>query len=194
MAVSKVILNSTTLMDATTATAAASDITAPKTAMLADGVMTQGTGGSVSGYGDPYTMTFGSSNYFAVGGVNYLFLDVSNAGKRRSVWASSGEDSANLYVSSSNYQNSADVYPIPVPSGRTKVSVAIDVSNQAAILSLSHSNGWAKLGDTGWLNPPINEYSFPTGTTHFAIGLRVDSNNSSYAYSNQPKTVEITFS
>ena len=31
-------------MDATTATAAAADITAPKTAMLADGVMTTGTG------------------------------------------------------------------------------------------------------------------------------------------------------
>ena len=44
MAVSKVILNSTTLMDATTATAAAADITAPKTAMLANGVMTTGTG------------------------------------------------------------------------------------------------------------------------------------------------------
>ena len=44
MAFSKIILNNTTLMDATTATAAAADITAPKTAMLADGVMTEGTG------------------------------------------------------------------------------------------------------------------------------------------------------
>lgn len=44
MAISKVVLNGTTLMDATTATAAAEDITAPKTAMLADGVMTTGTG------------------------------------------------------------------------------------------------------------------------------------------------------
>ena len=49
MAVSKVILNSTTLIDATTATAAASDITSPKTAMLADGVMTTGTGTSGGG-------------------------------------------------------------------------------------------------------------------------------------------------
>ena len=49
MAVSKVILNSTTLMDATTATAAAADITAPKTAMLADGVMTTGTGSGGGG-------------------------------------------------------------------------------------------------------------------------------------------------
>ena len=46
MAFSKIILNSTTLMDATAATAAAEDITAPKTAMLADGVMTTGTGGT----------------------------------------------------------------------------------------------------------------------------------------------------
>lgn len=50
MAISKVIYKSSasatpvTWMDATPATAAAADITSPKTAMLADGVITQGTG------------------------------------------------------------------------------------------------------------------------------------------------------
>lgn len=50
MAISKIIYKSSssatpeTWMDATGATAAASDITAPKTAMLADGVVTTGTG------------------------------------------------------------------------------------------------------------------------------------------------------
>lgn len=50
MAISKVIYKSSasatpeTWMDATTATAAAADIISPKTAMLADGVMTTGTG------------------------------------------------------------------------------------------------------------------------------------------------------
>lgn len=56
MAISKIVYKETaqsspvTWMDATTATAAASDILAPKTAMLADGVMTTGTGsgGSVT--------------------------------------------------------------------------------------------------------------------------------------------------
>lgn len=54
MAISKVIYKSSssatpaTWMDATTATAAAADIIAPKTAMLADGVVTEGTG--TSGY------------------------------------------------------------------------------------------------------------------------------------------------
>ncbi len=53
MAISKVIYKSSanatpeTWMDATTATAAAADITAPKTAMLADGVMTTGMGSGV---------------------------------------------------------------------------------------------------------------------------------------------------
>ncbi len=36
MAISKVVLNSTTLMDAATVTAAADDITAPKMVILAD--------------------------------------------------------------------------------------------------------------------------------------------------------------
>lgn len=55
MAVSKVIYKSSasatpeTWMDATTATAAAADITSPKTAMLANGVMTEGTGSGGGG-------------------------------------------------------------------------------------------------------------------------------------------------
>ena len=55
MAISKVIYKASadatpeTWMDATTATAAAADITAPKTAMLADGVMTTGTGSGGGG-------------------------------------------------------------------------------------------------------------------------------------------------
>ena len=49
MAISKVVLNGNTLMDATAATASASDILSPKTAVLADGEMTSGTGSAPSG-------------------------------------------------------------------------------------------------------------------------------------------------
>lgn len=55
MAISKIIYKTspqdtgTVWMDATPATAAASDITAPKTAMLADGVLTTGTGSGGGG-------------------------------------------------------------------------------------------------------------------------------------------------
>ena len=55
MAISKVVYKSSpsatpvTWMDATSATAAASDITSPKTAMLANGVVTQGTGSGGGG-------------------------------------------------------------------------------------------------------------------------------------------------
>lgn len=56
MAISKVIYtdlngNSTTWMDATPATAAAADITLPKTAMLANGIVTAGTGSGGGGGG-----------------------------------------------------------------------------------------------------------------------------------------------
>lgn len=49
MAIAKVIFNGTTLMDVTSATAEASDIASPKTAMLANGVVTTGTGGGIGG-------------------------------------------------------------------------------------------------------------------------------------------------
>lgn len=54
-AVSKVTLNGTTLMDATTATASANEIISPYTAMTADGVMTTGT---ASGGGDELLWKF----------------------------------------------------------------------------------------------------------------------------------------
>lgn len=64
MAISKVIYKSSpnatpeTWMDATPATAAASDIIAPKTAMLADGVLTTGTGSGGGGASNVVTGTF----------------------------------------------------------------------------------------------------------------------------------------
>jgi hypothetical protein len=51
MAIAKVIVNGATKMDATTATASAEDIIAPKTAMLANGIVTTGTGTGGSGDG-----------------------------------------------------------------------------------------------------------------------------------------------
>ena len=59
-AVSKVTLNGTTLMDATSATASANEIISPYTAMTADGVMTTGT---ASGGGATKTVNniFGNS-------------------------------------------------------------------------------------------------------------------------------------
>ena len=60
MAFSKIILNGTTLMDATPATAAAEDIVAPKTAMLANGIVTTGTGSGGGGVGEGGTVTVAS--------------------------------------------------------------------------------------------------------------------------------------
>ena len=60
MAISKIIYKANasatpeTWMDATPATAVAADITAPKTAMLADGVLTTGTGSGGGGGGLVY--------------------------------------------------------------------------------------------------------------------------------------------
>ena len=69
MAISKIVYkesaNATpvTWMDATPATAAAADITAPKTAMLADGVMTTGTGSGGGGGGGLLTPDYQGLSY-----------------------------------------------------------------------------------------------------------------------------------
>ncbi len=68
MAISKIIYKAnaqdtgTVWMDATPATAAAADITAPKTAMLADGVLTTGTGSGGGGGLEYETGTYTPTN------------------------------------------------------------------------------------------------------------------------------------
>lgn len=61
MAISKIILNGVTQMDATIATATAADIIAPMTAMLADGVVTTGTGSGGSEIPDGDNIGYGSA-------------------------------------------------------------------------------------------------------------------------------------
>lgn len=93
MAISKVIYKSApnaapeTWMDATQATAAAADITAPKTAMLADGVLTAGTG--AGGASKFVTGTFTCNSY-----------------------GSDGTQAISVSYSGSGYPISMNIYPV----------------------------------------------------------------------------------
>lgn len=120
MAISKVVYKSSssatpvTWMDATSATASASDITSPKTAMLANGVMTTGTGGGGVGievvkgtftvYPDQivdntYTINFGKT--FS----KYLYL-IEMTEESKTTLLSSGQTSDRMY-------SCMGTYPIP---------------------------------------------------------------------------------
>lgn len=78
MAISKVIYKSSpsatpeTWMDATTATAVASDIASPKTAMLADGIVTTGTGSGGGSYDWSWVKDDGNT---------YFYIDVEGSFK-----------------------------------------------------------------------------------------------------------------
>ena len=77
MATAKVTLNNVVLIDATPATAVAADITSPKTAMLANGVVTQGTesgGGGVTPTGNINITQAGQTDV-----TNYATATVPNA-------------------------------------------------------------------------------------------------------------------
>lgn len=92
MAISKVVYKSSpnaqgvTWMDATPATAAAADIISPKTAMLADGVVTQGTGSG----GASKNFQIDNSNH-RVNTASYTdtgaYLKVTKAGKYDIYWS-----------------------------------------------------------------------------------------------------------
>lgn len=91
MAISKIVYKETaqsspvTWMDATTATAEASDILSPKTAMLADGVMTTGTGsggGSSAVTGTITAQSGGATISFGATFSSYLFfIEMTDASK-----------------------------------------------------------------------------------------------------------------
>lgn len=81
MAISKVIYKSSasaqgvTWMDATPATAVAADIVSPKTAMLANGVVTQGTGsGGIDGNNLAYGYTSPSAPYVGIAEVGTTII------------------------------------------------------------------------------------------------------------------------
>lgn len=80
MAISKIIYKTspqdtgTVWMDATPATASASDITAPKTAMLADGVLTTGTGSGGGG-----GLEYEEGTWTPVSDTNSEFIFFANA-------------------------------------------------------------------------------------------------------------------
>lgn len=90
MAISKIVYKSSpsatpvTWMDATTATAAAADITAPKTAMLADGVVTTGTGTGGGGVSITVEQLPGGGEHYIIsgtqstGGVEYGTFTVTS--------------------------------------------------------------------------------------------------------------------
>lgn len=120
MAISKIIYKTspqdtgTVWMDATPATAAAADILAPKTAMLADGVMTTGTGSGGGGGGltllatDEVTVSTTSTSSTTIKSLNLLGITATDklflvfiydkAGPRNGYFYSSAVVFANMFA------------------------------------------------------------------------------------------------
>ena len=102
MAISKIVYKSSASatpvvwMDATSCTATAADITAPKTAMLADGVVTTGTGsgGGSTSWETVYTGTvyctadWGNGYYYNSGGIRNFTDDIEYGSEWRIIWDS----------------------------------------------------------------------------------------------------------
>ena len=92
MAISKVVYKSSanatpvTWMDATPATAAASDIISPKTAMLANGVVTQGTGSGGGGSGKQYASGTYTADQTYTGTYDHEITTIASLGFTPSVF------------------------------------------------------------------------------------------------------------
>lgn len=124
MAISKVVYKSSanatpvTWMDATPATAAASDVISPKTAMLADGVVTEGTGsGGITPTGNINITQAGSTDVTA-----YATATVA-AGTEGTPTATKGTVSSHSVSVTPSVTNSAGYI-----TGSTKTGTAVSVS------------------------------------------------------------------
>lgn len=156
------------------------------------------TGSSVTGYGDPYTMMMhGYGSYTVSGTSNVIVWDTYASGtnnSRRCLAAISGEHEIKRRTANNSYSSGTGIYPITIPSGASTVSIVSDVSGQAIVFFCAYNNNWINNTDTGWVNLPISNYTLPSGATHIFICLRVNTSNSAFAATTQPKYVNITFS
>ena len=148
-------------------------------------------------YGKPLTMVMHAGGEFPYSGVNGLYWDVNTSGTnntRRSIWQTSGTHKVKIRKSSSDMQSEADLYPIDIPSGASKVSISAQYNCQAIIFFAKYDSYWVQVSNTGWASLPVQDYALPSGATNIFVGLRVNSSNANFAYNNQPYYVEIDFS
>ena len=163
MAISKVIYKTspqdtgTVWMDATPATATAADILAPKTAMLADGVLTTGTGsgggggleyetGTFTPTGDVATVEITFANSHTVAPLFVLVADETTVAL-----------AGNAAVAMINYNAFLEA-PLTSNSNRYATKVYISVNSDGAGFSLGTSNA----------NTVANLNNFVTNTTFYA--------------------------
>ena len=152
MAISKIIYKSSpsatpvTWMDATPATAAAADITSPKTAMLANGVVTTGTG---TGGGMSVT-----TETLANGGLHYIISGASGGASyyNGSITPASNSLEETFDIEDSSY-NHFLIWATSNPYGNgVRVSALgfVDFSTTIQMNISSNSTGASSASSTSW--------------------------------------------
>lgn len=156
-------------------------------------------GGSIAGYGDPYTMMMNSFGTYTVSGVADVLAwetySTNSDSNRRCIASTAGDNAIKRRTGASAFVDADGLYPIEIPSGASKLSLKRDGSGQTIVFFVKYTNNnWMKASDTGWVNLPVTNYNIPSGVTHLVIDLRVNSSNSAFAATNTPKYVNIAFS
>lgn len=120
-----------------------------------------------------------------------MYIGANNA-NRRNFLLDHGEHPMIITTNGSTYAEST-LYPIPVPTNATKVTVSITPNTQYLVIEAARWNGtiWEYLGETGWQLGSYT-YTLPAGATHIGIASKYNSSGSSYP--TEPTELTVTFS
>ena len=148
-------------------------------------------------------------NNIDTGAVAHIFNGMTDWSNNRPYWNVSGSNPNNrrtVMMSSGTQElkNSSGTgvgwYLIPIPSGKTKVTVTVDRTLQFAVREFYETSGSisGSVATTGWTDITANTgvaVTLTSGTSYMGVSFRVNSSGSSFNISTtQPYRVQLAFS
>lgn len=113
---------------------------------------------------------------------------------RRCILNTSGDHSMWMAYSTKDYATVSGLYPLPIPSGSTKVNIS--ATGPAEVIYMTYSwNGsyYVKVDDSNWVSLPITNGVISSSAAYIGISFRVNSSNANFTEANQPTNVSVTF-
>ena len=148
------------------------------------------------GGGDDTVILPGANSTMAIGSDTYQPVWVINTWKnRRCILKASGNHS--MWIGSgtgSDYLPFSGLYPLPIPSGATKVNISATGPTQIIYMTYSWDGSrYIKVDDSGWVNLPITNGEISPTAEYIGISFRVKSSSPNFTDATQPSNVSVTF-
>ena len=191
----------TPLTDAINAlTTYANTVTSASDTTLSDAVATLAAGYGGGG-SDPWHLKTGNEIVICLGAADWnsnKIVENANTSNRQCLFTING--TVPVYYNSNLNQLIADIHPIPIPSGATKVAITNSRAGYLAVREfvVSGDTPTSTIATTGWLQNTANvpvEVTLSGGTANYmVVTFKRDSSGTNYLVYETPISVSVDFS